>query len=318
MLFLAAEGFSTVRILTFHYNQADFVEMQYKALRKFLEDDFELIVFNDARTPDNEQGIKAACDKHGIKCVRFEPEWHFSDPLNSYLQSRLQEKSTVPIWGWNASTSITEIANNPSVRHSHVIQYALDHYGYNHDDIVVIMDGDCFVLKPLSIRELLGSDDLIAFNQRNDPLGAMQISVLQGEEMFWVVFMAFCPSKLPNPRELHLNVDVISGCHHLPENTLGDTGAAVYKYLQKYPHLRTTAYYWQYSWVFRKFTNKELKEMGFNKFLIHFIYAIAPGDVQLFLRQTFMHFGAVSAEDVNHKQKVRCLAKLMDELLKST
>ena len=29
-----------VRILSFHYNQADFIEMQYFSFKKFLKDDF--------------------------------------------------------------------------------------------------------------------------------------------------------------------------------------------------------------------------------------------------------------------------------------
>ena len=55
------------------------------------------------------------------------------------------------------------IRENPSVRHFHVIDYALEHYGYDHDDIIVIMDGDNFLIKPLSIRELLGRNDIIGF-----------------------------------------------------------------------------------------------------------------------------------------------------------
>src|SRR5712671_5707704 len=117
------QTFASVRILTFHYNQAEFIEIQYRALQKFLRDDFELIVFNDANTLENEKAIEHICCELGIKCVRFEQQWHHSDPLNSYLKSRLGESTTVGIWGWNAMTSIEEIASNPSVRHSHIIQY---------------------------------------------------------------------------------------------------------------------------------------------------------------------------------------------------
>jgi glycosyltransferase involved in cell wall biosynthesis len=322
MLFLTIESFATVRILTFHYNQPSFVEIQSRALRKFLKDEFELIVFNDAKTEENELGIENACKGQGIRCVRFEPEWHLTDPLNRYIQARLQESSTIPIWGWNGSTSIEEIAKNPSVRHSHVIQYALDHYGYDHDDIVVIMDGDNFLLKPLSIRELLGSNDLVGFNQAKDALGTSrrqsQISVPQGEEMLWVVFIAFCPRKLPLPRELHFHVDLISGWPHLPENTIGDTGAAAYQYLKKYPHLKIAAYQWLDSWALRTyFSLRELKEMGLSNGLIRFIYQIFPGNVQFFLLEHFMHFAAVSVEDADHERKVRYLTQFMDELLQA-
>jgi hypothetical protein len=119
--------FATVRILTFHYNQADFIEMQYKTFNKFLSDDFELIVFNDAKTEENEKAIENICHKYQIKCVRYQPEWHLTNPLNDYLKKRLEEPTTIGYWGWNGSTTIEEIGTHPSVRHCHVIQYALDH-----------------------------------------------------------------------------------------------------------------------------------------------------------------------------------------------
>jgi len=311
---------ATVRILTFHYNQADFVEMQYKALKQFLQDDFELIVFNDAKTLENEKGIENACKMHGIQCVRYQSEWHLTNPLNTYLKARLHESSTIGLWGWNELTTIEEIANCPSVRHSHVIQYALDHYGYDHDDIVVIMDGDNFLIKPLSIRALLGDYDIIGFNQLPDYFGKrrkqLQISVPKNTEMLWVVFIAFRPSMLFNPRELQFHVDVVSGQPLLPHNTVGDTGSAVYKYLRKYPDLKILAYPWQDSGIFREyFSYWDLKEIGFSDRLIRFIYDISPGNVQFFVFEHFMHFAAVSAETADHAKKVRCLRQYLDDIL---
>ena len=320
LLSLSKAAFATVRILTFHYNQPDFVEIQYKTLKKFLKDDFELIVFNDAKTIENEKGIEKACEKYGIKCVRFQQQWHPNHPLNFYLQNRLQEPSTIGIWGWTAATSTEEIASNPSVRHSHVIQYALDHYGYDHDDIVVIMDGDNFLIDSLSIRELLKSYDIIGFNQKHDYQGlgrkAWRLSVPKNEEMPWVVFIAFNPSKLPDPRQLQFHVDVIKGQPHLPNNTIGDTGAAIYKYLQKYPHLKILMYHWQDSSIFREyFTYQQLKDMRLNDNLIQFIKDIYPGNVQFFVFEHFMHFAAVSMEAPYHAQKVHYLHPFIDELL---
>ncbi len=320
-LFFNLDGFATVRILTFHYNQPNFVELQYKTLKKFLKDDFELIVFNDARTLENERGIENVCKEYGIKCIRFKPEWHLTDPLNIYLQSRLQEPSTKGNWGWNEETSIEKIANNPSIRHSHVIQYALDHYGYDHDDIVVIMDGDNFLIKPLSIRDLLSSHDIVGFNQNCDFLGKgrkqLQLSPLNNVDSLWVVFIAFCPSKLPNPRELQFHADVINGHPTIPNNTMGDTGSAVFKYLQKYPYLKVLTYHWQDSGIFRAyFSEQELKEIGFSDELIRFIHNIAPGNVQFFVFEHFVHFSAVSAKVAYHDQKVHYLREFVDEILK--
>ena len=313
--------FATIRILTFHCNQADFIEIQYKTLNKFLKDDFELIVFNDAKTEKNEKWIDNVCQDYQIKCVRFKPEWHLIDPLNTYLKMRLQEPSTQGYWGWNASTSIEEIANHPSVRHCHVIQYALDNYGYDHDDIVVIMDGDNFLIQPLSIRKLLGSNDIVGFNQRADELAEQRrqwnIAVSKSSEMFWVVFIAFNPQKLPDVRELKFHVDVVSGHSILPNNTISDTGAALYKYLWKHPHLQLQAYPWQHSYTYRCFEYEELKKMRISDRLIQFVKDIAPGNVQFFAFEHFMHFSSGSFESVDHQHKVFHLREFIDDILKS-
>ncbi len=315
------EIFCTVRILTFHYNQADFIEMQYLTLKKFLLDDFELIVFNDAKTEENEKWVENVCRQYDIKCVRFMPEWHFTDPLNTYLKMRLQEPLTKGCWGWTASTPIEEFANHPSVRHSHVIQYALDHFGYDHDDIVVIMDGDNFLIQPLSIRELLNSHDIVGFNQLPDMLGNLrrqgEKQVPKNREMFWVVFVAFNPRKIPNPHELRFNVDVVNGHYHLTDHTISDTGAAAHRYLQKYPHLRLQAYPWQDSGIFRSyFSREELKSIGFSDRLIDFINDIFPENVQFFAFEHFIHFSAVSSESTGRERKVRYLRQFIDDILR--
>ncbi|HSW87040.1 MAG TPA: hypothetical protein VLG49_06035 [Rhabdochlamydiaceae bacterium] len=320
-LFLNLESFATVRILTFHYNQPDFIEIQHKTLKKFLLDDFELIVFNDAKTEFNEKAIAEVCDEYGIKCVRFKQEWHLTDPLNAYLQNRLQEPSTKGWWGWNASTSIEELADHPSVRHCHAIQYALDNYGYDHDDIVVIMDGDNFLIKPLSIRELLNSHDIIGFNQWPDDLGQQrcrgELSVPTSMEMFWVVFVAFKPLELPDRRDLQFHVDVVSGHPHLPHDTISDTGAAIYKYLWKHPDLKLQAYPWQSSYTFRCFSEENLKQLKVSDRLIQFINDIAPDNVQLFVFEHFMHFSGISRSEgaPGYANKIRCLHEFIDAIL---
>jgi hypothetical protein len=317
--FVNTQIFAKIRILTFHYNQADFIEIQYKTLNKFLSDDFELIVFNDAKTEENEKAIEKVCSQYGIKCVRFKPEWHLTDPLNHYLKSRLEEPSTIGIWGWSASTSLEEIRNNPSVRHSHVIQYALDHYGYDHDDIVVLMDGDNFPIQPVSIRGLLSSNDIVGFNQWADPFAEQrrrgELSVPKNMEMFWVVFIAFNPRKLPNPRELQFHVDVVSGHPHLPNHTISDTGAAIYPYLWKHPDLKLQAYPWQSSYTYRCLAHEELDAMNVNDRVIKLCHDLAPANVQFFVFEHFMHFSAVSWEGSDHQRKVKVVRQFIDDIL---
>ena len=324
VFFFACEAFGAVRILTFHYNHAEFIELQYKTLKKFLADDFELIVFNDAATIENERLIKDVCDLCEIKCIRFEPEWHFLDPLNIYLKTRYEEPSILnSLWEWADFSSIDVIAQHASVRHCHVIQYALDHYGYDHDDIVVIMDGDNFLVRPMSIRQLLGSNDIVGMSRQEDHQAILRKQSLTSPQLdkdhAWlpsVIFIAFNPSKLPNPRELQFHVDVINNHPNFPDNTIGDSGAAAYKYIAKYPQLKIKELCWIYSETFRlNFTVEQLKEMGFSNRFVKFIEDISPHHIQLFAFEHFMHFGSVSFY-LNRTKKFDIFYEFINDLLK--
>jgi hypothetical protein len=268
--------FAKVRVLTFHYNQADFVEMQYKCMRKFLRDDSELIVFNDASTVENEQDIQDICDKVGVQCVRYKPEWHSADPLN----------------------------NNPlaSFRHARAIQYALDHFGYDHNDSVIIMDGDAFFIRPISVRERL--QDLDIFGAARGDVGGKIVNY------FWPPFIAFDPSKLPNRTDLKFNPSIIDDYWH-------DTGAESYHYLKNNPTVRYMRQYPEVTAMFSHIPQSELMSMGFNQAEIDLIrnLHILGCQVELHMDRCVLHFREVSFELGKHYEKLECLYKFMNKLL---
>ena len=147
--FLNAE----VLLLTFHYNRPEFIEYQHKCYQKFLKDDYRLIVFNDAKDPSIEKEIRNTCERLGIECVRFEQKWHFTHPLNEEFKKNFgSQKLNLSHLLPPRCKDISKIASQPSLRHSRVIQYALDHYGYQHNDLVALVDGDLFPYCKFSIR----------------------------------------------------------------------------------------------------------------------------------------------------------------------
>lgn len=203
-----------IRFLTFHYNQPELIILQNQAFRTFIQDDYEMIVFNDGTTDEMEQQIRLACEQAEVYCVRYEQQWHETDPLNAQVHS----------WLSNSSISFQRLPDIPnnllangSIRHCHIIQYALDHFGYQHDDIVVILDGDLFPIRPISIRALL-NNAAIAGSFRGNFL------------YFWVTFIAMNMPKLPDKNDLRFSLDVIN-------NELHDSGAHSYYYLQRHPSL---------------------------------------------------------------------------------
>ena len=65
--------------------------------------------------------------------------------------------------------AVKVMSQRPSVQHNHVIQFALDHYGYNHDDIVVIINGDMFAIRKFSIKEMINGYDVIGSQVNHSP-----------------------------------------------------------------------------------------------------------------------------------------------------
>ncbi len=300
VLLLIFDLSAKVRLLTFHYNKPEFIELQYKAFTKFLEDDFEIIVFNDANTPEREEAIRKTCETYGIQCIRFEPEWHLHDPLNTYLKKQLdnpQIKSHVLL-----GKDIASIAENYSVRHCHVIQYALDHYGYSHDDVVAIVDGDLFPIRPISIKEMLSDCDIAAIHR---DIWVDRVAYL------WVVFIAFNPQSLPDLEEFQCHLDVIN-------NTIYDSGAHTYHYLKNHPNVRAKRYIHDASTEIIHHTQSCLEEMGYlpdEAWLIK--YLPWPCYVEFHLDKHFLHFAGSSfyleGRDLKEAYLKTFLAKILEK-----
>ena len=58
-----------VLIVTHSYNKPDFIELQYKLFKKFLHDDYDFVVFNDASNATFENAISAICKALNIVCL---------------------------------------------------------------------------------------------------------------------------------------------------------------------------------------------------------------------------------------------------------
>jgi len=292
-------AFGKVRILTFHYNQANFIELQRRCLQRFLRDDYELLVFNDAATVENEKAIQNACDRLGIQCIRFEPEWHLMAPLNEYLLRCLTDPSLQD--AAFLSMPFEKFANQASVRHSHVIQYALDHYGYDHDDAVVIMDGDAFFIRDISVKERLKSLDIFGMTREIKE---------KNVQYLWVPFIAFNPAKLPNIRDLKFNVAVI-------HNKVHDTGAQSYYYLADNPTVKCRKILPVPSNRLRRLSEKELKQAGYNRKERWLIDNLPKnGVVEFNLENCVLHFREVSFEIKGHRGKAEVVAEFMEKILK--
>ena len=133
-----------IYLFTYAYNQPDFIEIQYKTFKKFLKDDYEFIVFNDASEAEMASQIVAMCQKYDIRCIPIPQEIHEIPYLDRPKESNLAK------YNW------------PNVRNCNVVQYSLDMIGIYHDDIVALFDSDLFLIKEFSIRAFMKKNNIAA------------------------------------------------------------------------------------------------------------------------------------------------------------
>ena len=133
-IFSSISASEKILIITHAFCRPDFIEIQAKTFKKFMLDEYEFVVFNDANNPRIKQKVIDACNKHSVRCVNIPPEVHGS-------------------------------RQQPSERTSDSIQYSLDILGFDHDGIVCILDSDMFLIKPFSFKNFLKDFDLMGVPQ---------------------------------------------------------------------------------------------------------------------------------------------------------
>lgn len=274
-----------IRLLTFHFNDSELIELQQKAFKKFMADDYELIVFNDADNAMDEEKIRASCKKYNLQCVRYEQEWHRIDPLNNQIKQWVKESPHIEAF---LNRFKDDPSQHPSIRHSHVIQFALDHFGYGHDDILAIVDGDLFPIRPVNLRELLKNGGII------------------GIEGFRAPFIAFNPTTLPDVRELKFNVSFIDNLFH-------DTGSHCRYYLMDHPSIGFKEYCPKNSDRLNHLSIDQLISLGFKEGEANLIRAI-PSKlcVEFHIDNRFIHLSASTSNSMALKIKLKHIHAWLD------
>ncbi len=290
ILFLSFSNFAQVLIFTYAYNRPDFIEIQHKTFQKFLLDDYEFVVFNDAKDKELEHQIDQTCANLNIRCIRIPQTIH----TYAYLE-RLNRESL----------------NSPTVRNVNVVQYSLNTLGFDHNDIVVLLDSDLFLVKPLSVREFLHGYDLGGSKKGN------------GNVSFLWHGLAFLDMRsMPNKQTLTFNCGQING-HPI------DAGGYSYFYLRDNPDLKTRWFGEIHSSSLRcdsckksdyslcTHNTSKLQQEGFNEKQIAFLQSAI--NVEFFYKNTFLHYRGGSNWDNKkhhyHKMKTKALNTYINAIL---
>jgi hypothetical protein len=278
-----------ILIFTYAYNRPDFIELQYKTFKKFLKDDYMFVVFNDARDYSMIHAIEAMCMQCGIGCIPIPQQIH-DQP---YLTRLPAEKF-----------------HDPSVRTANVIQYSLNTLGFNHDDIVCIIDSDMFLIKEFSIKNYMENADIAGHKQLR---GNGKISYV------WNGIVFLNMPQLPNKNMLDFNCGQIDGY-------AVDTGGYTHHYLKNNPavkirYIEGPRYISDFRFNNYAHTTELLKGMHFSPALIEFIQT-APSNIEFFLDYTFVHYRSGSNWDKKsfeyHEKKTRILNTFINTILACT
>lgn len=170
-----------VLILVNAFNKPEFIELQAKCFKKFVKDDYEFVIFNDAIKKELSNQIIDTCTKLNIRCIRT-PQY-----IHEYLYS-------------------------PSHCSADSIKYALDTIGFNHHGTVAIMHADMFLIKPFSFNNFIKDNDIAGW--------LLKVNEKPLIRYFWDGLLVMNMKTLPKKETMNFNPGSIHGvfvdtCGHL-------------------------------------------------------------------------------------------------------
>lgn len=198
LAFLSLNLEAHVLIMTHSHNRPDFIKIQHDCFKRFLHDDYEFVVFNDARTKELSNEIKAICKNLGLRCMRI--------PQNIHDMAYLKREPN-------------ESFNNANTRCANVVQYSLNTVGFDHNGLVMIIDSDMFLVKDFSVADYLKHCAMAGVEHSNDHV-----------YYFWNGLVFFNMHALPDRTSINFNCGIVEG-------KPTDVGGYLYYYLKKHPGL---------------------------------------------------------------------------------
>lgn len=196
---------SRVLIIIHAFNRPIFIEWQCKTFKKFLLDDYEFVVFNDAPPGPTHDAIVDMCNLWNVTCIPIPQEIH--------------DREYGPEELWFAR------GGKHGLRHSDGIQYSLESRGFDHNDTVVLFDADIFMIRPFSFKRMSKRFDIASVMRANGPF-----------KYLWPGLCILAMDRLPDKTTLNYYCGRYDGIYGV------DTGGGTYKYLAAHPELRLKAF----------------------------------------------------------------------------
>ena len=299
-------AFCKTLIFTTAFNRPDFVDFQDKLFKKFIQDDYEYIVFSDANTKELKKEMRNVCERLNIKCIDIPQHIHQQPYLPRLPGDNLHQ---------------------PNIRNCNAVQWAWDNYMSKHEGPVLLIDSDMFLIRPFSPRELMNQYD-VAFVS----WGTVDPVTNIGYDFMWIALICFNMGTLPELNSLCFN------CGRLPNTyTSIDSGGWTHLYLQKYRNQLNIKYiswvcgyefYCPYKYahpdlqrpkqISSEVIIKNLRERSFSEDEIELVLQ-QPDTIELLLDNHFLHYRAGTNYEKYSKdhldKKERILLSFFDRIL---
>lgn len=289
----AVEG--KILIFTYAYNRPDFVEIQHKTFQKFLNNEYEFVVFNDATDAAIHRGIRQICAQYRIECIDIPQAIH----NRPYLHREPQE-------GYH----------DPAVRNANVVQYSLNTRGFAHDDILMLIDSDMFLVRPFDVRAYMDGYDIAGLYCNN-----------KGVEYVWIGLVILNMKTMPNKSSISFNCGKVNGVGV-------DAGGYSYHYIHDNPSARI-AYFDNFyincygsntitsitrGMLDVPYDSSLLKRLGFDSVSQELIQAGAHR-IEFLLDNSFFHYRSGTnwnqQSSKYHEQKTKLFAQFIQKKLRS-
>ncbi len=200
-----------LKIFTFAHKRPDFIGLQVRSFRQYLQEPFEFVVFNNAafdqhRGPHDE--INRQCDQWGAQVIDVQKEPEIVD----WCQA---QEITGPLFHESGRYS------NPNVACAYPLCWAWARHISKETSPICFLDSDIFLIQPVCISERLQTYDLCYIPQFR--VGAA--------EYMWNAFFSADLSRLPNPSTLNW------WCGRVNDVPV-DVGGQTCHYLKDHPELK--------------------------------------------------------------------------------
>lgn len=262
-------------VITHSYNRPDFIEIQDKTFKKFLKDDYEFVVFNDAPKDEMCQEITHLCDTLGIRCMRIPQSIHAAPYLPREPNDDYQ---------------------NPGIRCANVVQYSLDVLGFDHDDLVMIIDADMFLIQPFSVRDFLKDYQLAGVPQKRGHVNYI-----------WNGLVFFNMSTLPDKDSIDFNCKKVEG-------VAVDVGGNMFHYFNAHPDLKFISIGNEYINEWNELSPRQKKHE-----VVELLYSMQPSNIEFLLNYCFLHYRSGTNWDRRtsdyHKTKTEILNDFIEAIL---